>query len=351
MKLFYYLLFISPLLVAGCTAEPEPVVVVPPQPKTAHAELLFAGDLMQHIPQVNAARRGGAFDYSDCFAWIKPHFTTADVAVVNLETTLSESGSYTGYPRFRSPVALADAVCDMGIDVALLANNHCCDDGAAGVRTTLEELSRRGIRHTGLFADSVDYRRNNPLRLVVRGIRFALLNYTYSTNGMPVPKGVQVNLIDTLQMARDLADARAFSTDCVVVCMHWGNEYERKENASQRRLATFLRRHGADLIVGSHPHVIQPFEADSSHVTLYSLGNFVSNQRDRYRDGGLIAKIGVTRHPDGRMEYALRVIPVWVMLPGYRIVPPEVGDTLAMPVWLRARYEQFKSDTWTLLAT
>ncbi len=130
-----------------------------------------------------------------------------------------------------------------------------------------------------------------------------------------MPEGVRVNLIDTVRMAADLAAAREGSPDCIAVCIHWGNEYERQANAEQRRLARFLRRNGADLIVGSHPHVVQPFETDSSHVVLYSLGNFVSNQRRRYCDGGLMAEIEAVRHPDGRMTYTLDPVPVWVAMP------------------------------------
>ena len=198
--------------------------------------------------------------------------------IVNLETTLTRTDRYTGYPCFRSPAALADALRDAGVDVAVLANNHCCDGGGAGVHTTVAELRRCGIRHTGVFTDSLDRAANNPLWLEHCGVRFALLNYTYGTNGIPVPEGVRVNLIDTVRMAADLAAAREGSPDCIAVCIHWGNEYERQANAEQRRLARFLRRNGADLIVGSHPHVVQPFETDSSHVVLYSLGNFVSRR-------------------------------------------------------------------------
>ena len=334
------------LLLAACGAPmpppADPVVATAAEPVCVR--LLFAGDLMQHLPQVDAARREGGFDYGDVFEYLRPRFAAADIAVVNLETTLTRSGHYTGYPCFRSPVAVADAMRDVGVDVAVLANNHCCDGGAEGVRTTIAELSRRGIRHTGVFADSLDRRSNNPLYMKVRGVTFALLNYTYGTNGIPVPRGVCVNGIDTVRMAADLAAARRDSADCIVVCMHWGNEYERRENSEQRRLAAFLRRHGADVVVGSHPHVIQPFEADSAHAVFYSLGNFVSNQQRRYCDGGLLAGVEATLHPDGRMTCRAEAVPVWVLCPGYRIVPPEVGDTLRMPAWSRTRYEQFLSD-------
>lgn len=314
-----------PLLLAACCvpeggAPPAALRLPPPQ----RVRLFFGGDVMQHLPQVEAARRGAGFDYTEVFAALAPHMRAADWAVVNLETTLTAGGSYSGYPMFRSPVALADALRAAGVDVAVLANNHCCDGGGEGIRTTIRELERCGIRHTGVFADSADYRRNHPLLLECGGVRCALVNYTYGTNGLPTPSGTLVNRIDTVRMAADLARARA-AADFVVAVMHWGNEYERRENPQQRRLADFLRRHGADVVVGSHPHVVQPWRADSTHVVLYSLGNLVSNQRRRYTDGGLVAYVEASRHLDGRMTYRLETVPVWVSLPGYRILTPEAA--------------------------
>lgn len=340
----YFLL----LWLAGCDFVPAPAPNPEPEPeRPVTVRLLFTGDVMQHLPQVAAARRETGFDYTETFAAVRPWFRAADLTVVNLETTLTRSSHYTGYPRFRSPVALADALADAGVDVATLANNHCCDGDAVGIRTTVEELNRCGIRHTGTFADSLDRVANHPLHLVCRGVRFALLNYTYGTNGLPVPKGTAVNRIDTLRMAADLGAIGRDSVDCVVVCVHWGNEYQRHENAAQRQLAGFFRRHGADIVVGHHPHVIQPYEADSAHVVLYSLGNFVSNQQRRYCDGGLMAEIDATRHPGGRMTYALRVVPVWVAVPGFRVLPPEAADTLSLPF----QYRRFRADTDALLET
>ncbi|MEG2612371.1 MAG: CapA family protein, partial [Alistipes sp.] len=259
---------------------PLPTTVRTPLLPPRTVRMLFAGDVMQHLPQVTAARRAdGIYDYTTSLGWMTPIFDTADLTTVNLETTLTRTSNYLGYPCFRSPVALADALRKMGVDICVLANNHCCDGGAEGVRTTLAELDRCGIAHTGVFADSADYRAHNPLRLERNGLRIALLNYTYGTNGIRTPQGILVNRIDTVAMERDLRLARTSETECVVVCIHWGNEYERHENQTQRALATFLRRHGADVIIGSHPHVVQPFEVDSVGVTFYSLGNFVSNQR------------------------------------------------------------------------
>lgn len=314
-------------------------------PKVRHARLLFTGDLMQHLPQVKAASRGEGFDYSMSLAAVAPLFHGADLAVVNLETTLRPEPPYTGYPCFRSPEVLADALADAGVDVALLANNHCCDGGGSGIGYTVAALERAGIAHTGVFRDSADYARNRVLRIERGGIRFALLNYTYGTNGLSVPEGRIVHRLDTLLMARDLKAAKDEASDCIVVCVHWGEEYARRPGIAQRTVARFLRRHGADLIVGSHPHVVQSFEGDEGGFTLYSLGNFVSNQRKRYCDGGLVAEVEVRIHTDGRTEYALDLVPVWVLCPFYRILTPEAADTVRMAPEERRRYEEFLDDT------
>lgn len=338
-----------------------------PASQVFRARLLFAGDVMAHMPQVVAAHRNsrsGRYDFSRQFEYVKPLFAAADRVIVNLETTLSPDGPYTGYPAFRTPADLARTLRDAGVDIAVLANNHCCDRGIRGIRSTLAALDDVGIRHTGAFIDTLRHGADHPLRFEVDGIRFALFSYTYGTNGLPVPAGATVNRIDTVMMARDLAAVDRAETDCVVVCMHWGTEYERRPNREQRMLAGFLRRHGADLIVGSHPHVIQPYECDSTHAVLYSLGNFVSNQRRRYCDGGLLAGVEITKRigSHGRtgacddslrrsvsVRYTVQTMPVWVALPDYQILPPEVGDTITLSPVGRAAYERFMADTEELL--
>lgn len=314
------------------------------------ATLLFTGDWMQHIPQVDAARTPQGFDYSPSTQYVAPWLREADFTAINLETTLTSSDHYTGYPLFRSPIALAEHLKTLGIDAALLANNHCCDGGARGLKTTVESLNRLGIRHTGAFADSLDHALNRILYFSRGGIHFALLNYTYGTNGMPVPRDCHVHMLDTLQMASDLKRIPRRRVDCIIACLHWGNEYERRPNRFQKEIADFLRRQGVALIIGSHPHVIQSFEGDSSGMVFYSLGNFVSNQQKRYCDGGLIVRIHVEKHNNEPCRYRAEPIPVWVSRPHYQILPQNVADTLPMPGPTRLRYEQFLRDTYETLA-
>lgn len=348
------LLMAASVVVSVCrlrSTAPQPAAVAPRGERVCCARLLFAGDVMAHLPQTVAARRpDGTYDFFEQFRFVKPRFDAADLVTVNLETTLSPTAPYTGYPCFRTPSALAHALRRAGVDVAVTANNHCCDAGARGIAATLAALDDAGIRHTGTFVDTLRHGADHPLRFERNGIRFALFGYTYGTNGLPVPAGTTVNRIDTTAIGRDLATIDQLTTDCVIAFVHWGNEYERRPSREQRRLAAFLRRHGADLVIGSHPHVVQPVEADSTGAVFYSLGNFVSNQRRRHCDGGLMAEVEVVKRvADGAMRYASRAVPVWVALPRYRILPSEAADTLPLPPHARASYERFLRDTRELL--
>ena len=317
-------------------------------PSEQRVRLLFAGDAMCHSPQIEAARQSdGSLDFRSSFADVKSYFDRADIAVVNLETTISSDNRYSGYPLFSSPAEYAEALAWAGTDIAMLANNHCCDRGARGIRSTVATLDRLGVAHTGAFADAADREQNRVVRVERNGVKFAFVNYTYGTNGMPVPGDCAVNLMDTLLMAEDLRLA-AEDTDCVVACVHWGEEYRSRPTREQRRVADFLRRHGVDVVVGSHPHVVQPAKADSNGVTIYSLGNFVSNQRKRFCNGGIIAEVEVVKSATGECRYSLVVTPVWVALPGYRILPPEVAAKEPLSVDKRADYEQFMCDTESL---
>ena len=321
-----------------------------------HARLVFGGDLMQNLPQVRAARnnRENSYDYSESFQFVKPLFEQADLAILNLETTFSATGNYTGYPLFRSPKDLATNMRDIGIDVAVMANNHVFDGGKQGVYTTATLLDSIGIQRTGVFIDSDDFLSHHPLYIRVNGIQFALLNYTYGTNGLPVPDGMYVNHIDSFNIIRDLQQIDRSTTDGVIVYFHWGDEYVRKPNQEQRALADLCHRYGAEIVIGSHPHVVQPIsyqEEDGSirNITVYSLGNLVSNQRDRYKNGGIIVAIDVTKERDKPLALNIFYSPVWVQLPKYRILTASAADTIPLSPAERKAYELFIDDVNQLL--
>lgn len=294
-----YLLLASTVLVSNITSETQPVEPVN-APDSVSVTLLFAGDIMQHGPQIEAAwnETKKIYDYNPCFQYIKPVVSLADFAIANLEVTLAGK-PFTGYPQFSAPDALATAIRDAGFDILATANNHCCDRGKSGLLRTLDVLDSLNILRTGTFRDSTDLAEHHPLILKKNDITIALLNYTYGTNGLPVHEPTIVNQIDSSRVILDLKTTRKPGIDFVIVFFHWGNEYQSQPSAEQEMLARLCRENGADVVIGSHPHVIQRMEYSSpqtaepaGHLLVYSLGNYVSNQRDRYKDGG--AMIGFT---------------------------------------------------------
>ena len=318
-------------------------------PPTLHrARIVFGGDVMAHTPQLTAAQTAEGYSFDRSFEYVAPRMQQADLAIVNLETTLSRRAPYTGYPMFRAPSELAVTLQGAGVDAVALANNHICDRGGVGLRSTIEIIDSLGIKYTGAYYDSLS---RQPLYLSAAGITLAVLNYTYGTNGLPTPRGMVVNRIDTVQMAADIASIDRSQADAVCVMVHWGEEYQRQPNRAQRAVAEFCRRQGVELIIGSHPHVAQPIECDSAArwATVYSLGNMVSNQQWRYSDGGLMVETVVSRVEDLAPSIAVKPIPIWVLCPDYRIVPPSVGDTLTMNAVARGRYNQFMNDCKNLL--
>lgn len=256
---------------------------------TTSVSLLFVGDVMQHDSQISAAFDpiSKSYDYGACFQYVKPVVRSADIAFANLEVTLA-GPPYKGYPQFSAPDELAKGLKDTGFDVLVTANNHCVDRGRKGLERTIDVLDTLGIPHTGTFKDAAAREVQYPLIVEKKGFRFSLLNYTYGTNGIPVTTPNIVNLIDTLQIRKDLFKAKLQQTDAVIVFMHWGAEYQDAPNRAQKELAQFCFNNGATLVVGAHPHVLQPMQwnKEKNQLVAYSLGNFVSGQQSRYRDGG-----------------------------------------------------------------
>ncbi len=329
--------------------------------------LIFAGDFMGHMPQVEAARQAdGTFDFSDNFTYVASLWCEAGLAVGNLETTLAYR-NFSGYPMFATPAAYAVAMHDAGIGLLTTVNNHCCDRGAAGIDRTIAVLDSLGIAHTGTFADSARYLRDNPLIIWRGGIPLAFLAYTYGTNGINTPDGRIVNIIDTCVIGRDIDRAKTMIPRPVIITlMHWGAEYTRQPDREQRELARFCVHRGADLIIGSHPHVVQPMEivyrhtADGDSVgcpVVYSLGNFISNQRKRYTDGGIMALIDIRLPLGGRYGFTVDYIPAWVYLRSeqnrrlYSVIPGAPADSVITEPASRKAYETFIEDTRMLLGS
>ena len=261
---------------------------------TTRISLLFAGDVMGHDSQIASAYDPltKTYDYTSCFQFMQPYVASADVAIANLEVTLA-GPPYKGYPQFSSPDALAQALKDIGFDVLVTANNHCIDRGRRGLERTIEMLDNFGIPHTGTFVDTVSRMNDSPLIIEKNGFRLALLNYTYGTNGIAIPKSSIVNLLDTALIRLDIAKAKEARPDAIIVFTHWGDEYQSLPSKGQKELTEFCFAQGVGLVIGAHPHVIQPMEwrKESNQFVAYSLGNFVSGQRKRYTDGGAMAYV------------------------------------------------------------
>jgi len=260
--------------------------------------LLFIGDVMGHGPQIKSAYdiKTKTYNYDTVFYYLKDVMSEPDFTIANLEVTLA-GPVYKGYPQFSSPDALAEAGKNAGIDIFVTANNHCCDRRLQGLNRTIDVLDTLKIIHTGTFKNKEARDTSNLLILEKDSIKVGILNYTYGTNGIPVPKPAVVNLIDTAIMHKDIISAEKDSLDKLIVILHFGSEYQSYPNKVQKDLVTFLFNKGADIIIGSHPHVIQKMmylpgnDSINENFVAYSLGNFVSNQRKTKTDGGVMARL------------------------------------------------------------
>lgn len=282
---------------------------------TTRLSLLFAGDIMGHDSQIASAYNAATkkYDYSSCFQFVRPYVDSVDVAIANLEVTLA-GPPYKGYPQFSSPDALALTLKDIGFDVLVTANNHSVDRGRKGIERTITMLDSLEIAHTGTFKDSLSKEEQTPLMVEKNGFRLAILNYTYGTNGIKVTKPNVVNHLDTALMRRDLDKAKSSNPDVIIVFTHWGAEYQSLPSKNQKDLAEFCFKHGAMLVIGAHPHVLQPMEwrKEKNQFVAYSLGNFVSGQRKRYTDGGAMVYLELEK-----ISYAADTAEVTIDSAGY----------------------------------
>ena len=327
--------------------------------------LIFMGDIMGHVPQIHAALdpKTGKYNYDGVFKELSPVIKSADFAIANLEVTLS-GAPYSGYPRFSSPDALAAACKKIGIDVLVTANNHACDRKKKGILRTINVLDSLGIRHTGTFKDSSDRKKNNLLILSKNHIRVGLLNYTYGTNGMPTPKPTIVNRIDTLVMLSDIQKSRSANLDKLVAIIHWGIQYQSEPSQRQIKIARFLLKNGVDIIIGSHPHVVQKMvytkkDGDNAeHLIAYSLGNLISDQRTSKRDGGAMLRLTLVKennevridHPGYYLTWVYKSVIHGKKV--YEIIPCSIAESdnlKGINFYSRKKMKLFLTDSRALL--
>lgn len=276
--------------------------------------LFFFGDVMQHEPQIKSAYNEELkdYDYKHCFQYIAPHWLEADFVIANLENTLGNQ-NFSGYPEFCAPWQLARDLKFCGVDILTTNNNHSCDKGANGIRKTIHLLDSLEVAHVGTYTDTTSWQTSSPFYIRQDNFKIALLSYTYGTNGIPVTKGQVVVMIDSATMLKDIEKAQRDSATNIVVMLHWGEEYQTTPNATQKGLAQWLHESGVDIVIGSHPHVVQPVEyvltdKDTTGVTVYSLGNFISNQSKRYTNGGIGIHLTLTREKGKMTNYRMKYL-------------------------------------------
>lgn len=346
-----------------------PETVIPSY--TTEAALLAVGDIMMHMPQLPASydAKTKTYNFNNFFTHVKPILEEGDWVLANLEAPLGgEDLGYSGYPMFNAPPELAAALKYAGFTIVTTANNHAMDRKEIGVIRTLERLNEQGLVTKGTAASAEEA---EQWTIVTKNdIKMGILAYTYGTNGIKVPKDKPylISLIDKPKMMADIAGLREAGADVVTIALHFGTEYQRKPNKQQMELARECIQAGADIILGAHAHVVQPYEKvevtneDGSKRTgyiVYSMGNFLSNMKDEYTDYGIIFSVHIKKHfPEGTVElHDASAIPTWVHISGprakrqYRILP--VQHTIEHrnnPLLREADYKRLKEKLQALTA-
>lgn len=266
-------------------------------------QISAVGDVMMHLPQIHSGKKAdGSYDFHPFFQEIKSKLSEADITFANFETTLRGTDiPYQGYPRFNSPDEIVLALKDAGVDVLSTANNHSLDTGEKGVIRTYQRIKEMGLHPVGTAASA-----DAPKEVIIekKGIKIAFLAYTESTNGIPVPKDKPylVNLLDIEQIKEDIRKVKERGAEYILVSLHFGMEYQRKPSEKQIEIAHQVLEAGADAILGSHPHVLQPIQEVMSQgkkkVIIYSMGNFISNQKDKHTDEGVIVDLHIQKDPN-----------------------------------------------------
>ncbi len=273
-----------------------PVTTPQPTPVVEKAELIMAGDALLHgAVYTDAKTAEGNYDFTEMMSSLNRVLDHYDLKYYNQETILggTELGLST-YPCFNSPQEFGDTMMDLGFNLVSLANNHTLDRGEQAILNSLDYWSNQNALTAGSYS-SFDDREELRIR-ETNGIRYTLLSYTYGTNGIPVPEGKEylVNVYTDEMLAEDIAKARG-EVDVLMVAMHWGTEYTHEPTAEQRRLAQLLADLGVDIIIGSHPHVVQPIEWIDDTLCIYSLGNLISAQDGTLKRVGLLAGVTITK--------------------------------------------------------
>ena len=363
----------APEVPTGETTEPPTETTAPPpvpEYVVSTATILSTGDLLMHEPVFNTCRTSDGYDFESIFRYIAEDVTAADYAVANLETTLAGTDNgyaYKGYPNFNCPDAIVDGAKEAGFDMLLNGNNHSYDTSSVGMHRTIEIIRDRGLDHIG-FVDKEEEKRY--LVKEINGINIGMICYTYETdtradtvalNGLPLKaedknlvNAFDYNALDTFyaELEGHLKSMEADGAEATMLYIHWGDEYQLKQNANQSKIAQKICDLGVDVIVGGHPHVVQPMDllestVDPNHRTicLYSMGNAVSNQRQgnltaistAHTEDGVLFSVTFCKYSDGTVYVeSTDLLPVWV----YRRTDGTGNEYNMLPLHIE------ESDTW-----
>lgn len=283
------------------------------------------GDTLCHNTQYWDAYNSDTkeYDFSYVYEDIKYYTKVADITIGSLETTFAgENVGYSNYPRFNTPDSLATALKKIGVAVISLAGNHALDYGYNGLCRTIDVLDEADISHLGTYKTAEE--QEKILIKNVKGVKIAFINYTYGTNGIPLPSGKEycVNLIDKDLIKKQIEQAKEQNVDMIVACMHWGTEYRTTANSEQKELADFLFKNGVDIILGNHPHVLEPMEKKTITLedgtmkdvfVVYALGNFTADQRDEITRDSAILNLNITKQLDGSISInKVEYVPIYM---------------------------------------
>lgn len=333
MKKFLSLVLAALLLLSGCVAEQKRSPEAKKEPPKV-VNLIAFGDYMVHRPQINGAKTADGFDFTGDFQYLKPYIEKADVAMINLETTLTDGAKgYTTFPLFASPIEIARDLKTVGFDVVSTANNHAYDTFGPGVETTYRALTDAGMDVVGTGENKAE-----PLIKTVNGMKIGFLAYTYGLNGNDgvmknSEKPEAVAIYSKEKADEDIKALKAAGVDAIACFMHWGVEYVNEPTAEQKKQAAYLAQKGVDVIFGSHPHVPLSVDyivdGDRSTFVAYSMGNFVSNQRREYMNTSRVETGQMVRAQLTKDEKGTRVT---AFLPDALYVDKYWGDRLHFDV-------------------
>lgn len=295
------------------------------EPEFANVDILAVGDVMFHLPQISSAEVGrGVYDFTPTFKYVKDYISASDISLANYETVTINSRQYSGFPRFNSPRETVQALSLAGFDILSTANNHCLDQGKEGLISTIETIEDEGILSVGTYMD----REKRPLIVEKDNIRIGILSYTYGLNGLDSllsgeDLSYMINLIDEKKIALDIEELRSYDVDLIASYIHWGNEYQLEPSQYQKDLGRRLVGMGINIVLGSHPHVLQRSELiqvdGRDSFIIYSMGNFVSNQREStmgnlHTEDGVMVKIHIQKNllTDETIIEEIQYIPTWL---------------------------------------